>query len=61
MDKLVHLGLWGSSEEDDDIGLEEQLAQERARRRQKGFRSPSPSRFSNNIIMPSMMEIVGGS
>ena len=58
MDKLVDLNLWGSPQED-ETGLEEQLAQERARRRVKGFRSRSPPRFSNTL-MPSMLEIVDG-
>ena len=58
MDKLVDLNLWGSPQED-ETSLEEQLAQERARRRVKGFRSPSPPRFSNTL-MPSMLEIVDG-
>jgi hypothetical protein len=46
MDKLVDLSLGGSPEEE--------MAQERARRRAKGFRTPSPPRPSNNIHWPSM-------
>jgi hypothetical protein len=58
MDNLVDLSLWGSSQED-EIDFEEELDKQRARRRAKGFRSPSPPRHSNyNII--SMLEIVNG-
>jgi hypothetical protein len=56
MDKLVELSLWGSPQED-EVNFEEELARGRARRRQKGFRSPSPLRFSNNINIPSMLDI----
>jgi hypothetical protein len=59
MDKLVELSLWGSPQED-EVNFEEELARGRARRRQKGFRSPSPPRFSNNINIPSMLGIVNG-
>jgi hypothetical protein len=58
MDNLVDLSLWGSSQED-EIDFEEELARQRARRRAKGFRSPSPPRHSNHN-MPSMLEIVNG-
>lgn len=60
MDKLVDLSLWGSPEEDDEISPEEEMTQERTRRRAKGFRTPSPPRFSNNINLPSMLDIVDG-
>jgi hypothetical protein len=59
MDKLVELSLWGSPQED-EINFEEELAKGRARRREKGFRSSSPPRFSNNINMSFMLEIVDG-
>jgi hypothetical protein len=59
MDKLDELSLWGPPQED-EIDVKEELAKERARRREKGFRPPSPPRFSDNINMPSMLDIVDG-
>jgi hypothetical protein len=58
MDNLIGLSLWGSPQED-IIDFEEELAQQRARRRAKGFRPHFPQRFSN-IDEASMLEFVAG-
>ncbi len=57
---LVDLSLWGSEKEDDGPSYEEELAMQRAQRRNKGYRPASPPRFSNNNSIPSMVDILEG-
>ena len=57
---LVELSLWGSEKEDDGPRYEEELAMQRAQRRNKGYRPDSPPRFSNNNSIPSMVDILEG-
>jgi hypothetical protein len=60
MGKLVDLSLWGAEEEDNESSYEEEMAIQRARRRDKGYRPASPARFSNNHSIPSMVDILEG-
>ena len=59
MGKLVDLStLWGSEKGENEPSYKEEMAIQRERRREKGYRLASPPTFSNNNSIPSMVDVM---
>ena len=58
--KLVDLSLWGYEKGENEPSYKEEMAIQRERRREKGYRSAAPPTFSNNNSIPSMVDILEG-